>query len=342
MVLDATKNKRTDPEGEVDQLSASQAHLSNFDIDGPEVGVDGTRLKPKHIDFLNSLIAMIKGTPSQSFTIVIGGSTDTLNQSKQFDNQNLSERRAQAVQAFLQDRLPGGARVTFDTTGFGPAIQLPPNTPDDFSRAVDVALTVSGDPPPQRPRGPTPGGPVGPGTFPRTVFGCVREFEMSRSNNFKIRIADLSIVTASLGISIASIRFQIVDTDAQPGLGAEYTLSGGNNIFLERPEILRIVDNTSYRPFRTIQATRVTDFQSAVLQTGFGASLANPLGPLPKPKLSLTFKDQNGVAQSVQTDIDMNGKEGTLSRSITGSLTLDTTCRASRGGLEVDRTNKFL
>src|SRR5262249_38721585 len=146
-------------------------------------------------------------------------------------------------------------------------------------------------------------------------FGCVREFEMPRSQDFKIRIADLAIVTVT-----ASIRFHIVDTDNKPGLGAEYSLSGANVIFLERPEVLRIANATSYRSFRTSKATRVTDFQSAVLQTGFGVGLTNPFGPVPKPKIILKFKDEDGFTREVQSDIDMNNKEGTLSRSIKGSL----------------------
>jgi hypothetical protein len=332
-------NKRTDPQGEVDQKSATQAHLSNFDIDGPEVGVDGTRLKPKHIAFLNSLIQMIKGAKGQTFTIVIGGSTDTLNQTGNFNNQDLSERRAKATADFLRERLVG-APVTFDLKGFGPAIQLAPNIPDDFSRAVDVALLSSGDPKPERPRGPSPGGRAGGGTAPRPegrggfVFGCIREFEMPRSQAFKIRIASMAIVTAGV-----SATFHIVDTQRE--LGAVYSFVGVNEIVVLSIEAVNIRDKTAYRPFPTSKETRVTDFQSAVLRTGFGVSIANPTGPVPKPTITLTFKDKDGFLLQATSEIDMKGKEGAGSRIIKGSLTMDTKCRAVRGAEEVSRTNTF-
>lgn len=346
MVLDATKNKRTDPEGSLEQQSATQARLTDFDIDGAEVGVDGTRLKPKHIAFLRTLIEMIKSAPGQRFTIAIGGFADTLNTSGKFDNQELSRRRAAAVERFLRSELPRGVPVTFDLKAFGPSGALPPNTPDSFSRAVDVALTAPGDPAPQRPRGPSPGGPAGPRSFPRAqgrggfVFGCVREFEIGRSQNFKIRIIDLEIVTVSIGVKTARIFFQIVDEDLN--LGAEYHFFGADGIFLERVEATFIRKNTNFRRFRTLAPTRLTDFQSATLQTGFGASLANPLGPLPSPIVSLTFKDKDGVAGQVRSSIDMDNQEGDKSRFIKGTLTLESKCRGARGALEVNRTNDFL
>jgi outer membrane protein OmpA-like peptidoglycan-associated protein len=345
MALDATHNKKTGPAGDVDQQSSTQAHLSDFDIDGAEVGVDGARLKPKHIAFLNSLIDIIKGAPGQPFSIVIGGHTDTLNTSGGFDNKKLSDRRAAAVESFLRSRLPPGAIVTFDTEGFGPVRESLPNTPDSFARAVDVALTAPGDRKPERPRGPSPGGPAGPRSFPRAlgrggfVFGCLREFEVPRSQNFKIRITDLEITSLTIGVKRASITFQIVDTDG--GLGAEYGFSGADLVLLGPIEETFIRDRTKFVSFTTPAATRITDFQSATLKTGLAAS-QNLLGPLPKPTITLVFNDENGTPREVQSPIDMSGKEGTLSRLIKGKLSMNSTCRGSRGALQIDRTNDFL
>lgn len=343
MALDATKNKRTDPQGDVDKSSETQAHLSNFDIDGPEVGVDGTRLKPRHIAFLETLVAMIKSEPGQMFTVAIGGTTDTLNQSGHFNNVDLSERRARAVETFLRSRLPGGARVKFDLTAFGAVRELMPNTPDDFSRAVDVALLASGDPKPQRPRGPSSGGPAGPRSFPRAqgrggfVFGCVRAFEVPRSQRFKIRITDLDIDSV-LGASIASIDFQIVDEEND--LGAKYSLLGADTI----PGVVDAVvirANTNFTSFQTIRPTRVTDFLSIVLRTGLRTS--NDLTkPLPRPSVSLIFKDADGLEQLAVTDIDMNDQQGSGKREIRGRLTMESTCRDVRGAIEVSRSNDFL
>lgn len=345
MALDATHNKKTGPAGDVDQQSATQAHLSDFDIDGAEVGVDGARLKSNHIAFLNSLIDVIKGAPGQQFTITIGGHTDTLNSSGGFDNKALSDRRAAAVESFLRSRLPPGAIVTFDTEGFGPVLESLPNTPDSFARAVDVALTAPGDPKPARPRGPSPGGPAGPRSFPRAlgrggfVFGCVREFEVPRSKNFKIRITDLSINSLSISVKRASITFQIVDTDG--GLGAQYDFTGADVVILGPFEETELRNATKYVSFTTPAATRVTDFQSATFKTGL-ATLQNPLGPVPKPTITLVFNDEQGTRRDVQSVIDMGGKEGNLSRLLKGSLSMDSKCRGSRGALEIDRTNDFL
>lgn len=354
MALDQFDNKKTDPDGDVDVKSDTQGRLVDFDIDGAEVGVDGARLKPNHTAFLKTLIEKMKASPGQKFTIAIGGHTDTLNRSGKFDNAALSKRREAAVARFLKDNTPGSVGLTISFTAFGPSKPLPPNTADSFSRAVDVALLTPGDPPPERPdapspekpRGERPGGPAGPRSVPRAqgrggfVFGCLREPDIERSQAFKIRITDLQIVSLALGAKTASASLQIVDEGLN--LGAEYTFRGVELLFLERPEETFIRKSTGFRAFRTAVATRVTDFQSANLQTGFGTGLKNPLGPLPRPVISLTFKDKDGASQQVQSSIDMDGKEGTLSRFIKGTLSMNSTCRGSRGALELDRTNVFL
>lgn len=347
MPNDRSASKRTDPQGGLDRQSATQARLTDFDIDGAEVGVDGAALKPNHKLFLLEIAGVIKDSPGKRFTIAIGGFADTLNRSGHFDNKALSERRAKAVELFLRSALPPGAPVTFDLKAFGESEALPPNTPSAFGRAVDVALIVPGDPAPRRPHIPN-SFPHRGGSFPRPqgrgglLFGCAREFEIGASQNFKIRIMDLTIGSLGPGAKGAKITLQIVDRDL--GLGAEYSMIGGDLAFTESLEATFIHNHTSYKEFNTTPfPTRVTSFRRATLKTAFGnLREAKPLGPIPPPVLTLTFTDSTGASRQVDSPIDMAGKEGVRSRFIVADLSLNTTCRGGRGALEIDRTNEFL
>jgi hypothetical protein len=317
-----TANKRTSQEGFVHPVPfGTQGRLFDFDIDGAEVGVDGARLKPQHIAFLQSLLARIGNAPNQRLVIRIGGMTDTLNRTGTFNNNQLSDRRARAVQLFIQSKLPPGVNVKFDVRPFGaePASKVnAANVRDDFFRAVVVALIAPGDPEPQAPK--VPGGPVvppsggrtGPREFPRKEFSfsCVREFEMPRSQDFSVRLESVS----SIGVLLKPIMVIFLIRDNSNRLEAQYTLQGVNVGSL--PDLIIKNQPTQFRSFRTDRPTRVTEFKSAVITTKLGSP----------PSIKFTYRDENGNMLPANSEIDFGDIKNSPPRVITGLLTMDTTC----------------
>ncbi len=315
-------NKRTSETGFVHpEPFGTQGRLFDFDIDGAEIGVDGARLKPQHIAFLQSLLARIGNAPNQRLVIRIGGLTDTLNRTGAFDNLDLSNRRAKAVQQFLQTRLPPGVNVTFIVKPFGaaPASEVnAANVRDDFFRAVDVALIAPGDPEPQAPKAPdrpvippSGGRNTGPHEFPRKEFSfsCVREFEMPRSQDFSVRLESIN----SNGMIVKPIMMIFLIRDNSNKLEAQYTLQGANIGGL--PDIINRNQPTQFRPFRTTRPTRVTEFQSALITTKLGSP----------PSIELTYRDENGNTLPVKSEIDLGDIPNNV-RIIKGLFTMDTTC----------------
>jgi hypothetical protein len=317
-------SKRTSSTGFVEpEPFGTQGRLFDFDIDGSEVGVDGARLKSRHVAFLESLLTRIGTGTNQSLEIRIGGSSDTLNRTGDFDNTGLSQRRADAVVTFLRSRLPRGVNVTFTIKAFGDqeAGKVDStNVRDDFFRAVDVALIAPGDPEPQKPAVPPSGGKTSPRVVPRAEFSptCVREFEMPRSQIFSVRLENVS----SFGVLVKPLQIVFSIRDDQNRLEAKYTLSGAN--FGTVPDAALSNDPKQFRSFRTDSETRVTEFQSAVITTG-----------VKTPTIAFTYRDKDGKTRRAQSDLDLGGIPNTP-RVIVGILTMDSTCgRGVRGAEKV-------
>jgi hypothetical protein len=307
-------------EGDVDVINPGvQARLFDFDI-------EGSRLAPVHQAFLEELIATIKSRPGENLTIAISGHTDTLGVSRGFDNKKLSEQRAAAVADFLRVRLPPGANVRIDMNGFGPLKASEKNAPDvddAFFRAVDVALTKPGEPPPERPKRPhlkIPKPAIPPLEKPRPEFSltCLREAEIERSQDFEVRIQ--SGTFGGIGLQVARFIFQIKDTNRK--LQAEYAFNGVDAIVIGGDAGLIRDGSTTFKPFRTDFPTKVTEFDhSTTIITGPALVRTDKSN---KPTIKLTYLTEAGQTQSVTAEIDM-GSLNTPHRFV-GDSSLNTTC----------------
>ncbi len=316
--MSKSPSKKTSDAGDVTPKPfGTQGRLFDFDIDGQEQGVDGARLKFSHLAFLESLAKRIGASSDQRLVIRIGGSSDTLNRSGSFDNEQLAARRSDAVQKFLQARVPAGANVAFVVKPFKQPENGPKNVRDDFERAVDVALLAPGDPEPEAPSVPggkvvpPSGGRTGPREFPKPEFSftCTREFEMARSRKFAVRIES----AISIGVLIKPLRLIFLIRDTSNNLEAQYSLNGVNVGSI--PDLINKDFKSQFRNFETDNPTRVTEFTSASITTL----------PFSQPTISLTYRDENGQRRSAKSDLDLAGSFNTP-RVIVGVVTMDSTC----------------
>ncbi|MEO7361105.1 MAG: hypothetical protein ABI120_12310 [Gemmatimonadaceae bacterium] len=194
---------------------------------------------------------------------------------------------------------------------------------NDFFRAVDVALIATDDPEPEAPSVPKKQVPNDPrrnkgGEVPKPEFAltCVREFEMSRSQTFSIRIDQSAFFVGGARIILA-IR------DDENRLEATYTLTGASFTIV-------VLDSggsgppTSLRSFRTDFPTRVTEFKTAAITTGLSG----------KTTITLTYPSEDGNTRTVVSDLDI-GTLAKVPRTIRGFLSLDSTCGSARGAKKI-------
>ena len=105
-----------------------------------EFDVDASRIRPESYTILNELAKALKSDALKGRRVVIAGHCDS-NASLEY-NQKLSERRADAVKAYLVER-GGVAAQTMRTEGFGKTRPLVPNTSKankQRNRRVEVRL----------------------------------------------------------------------------------------------------------------------------------------------------------------------------------------------------------
>jgi len=306
--------------GDLDVITPGiQARLFDFDI-------EGSRLAPVHLAFLEELIATIKGRPGEELIIAISGHTDTLGVSRGFDNQKLSQQRAAAVADFLRIRLPPGANVRIDLNGFGPLKASEKNAvdvDDAFFRAVDVALTKPGDPPPERPKRPhlkVPKPAIPPLVKPKPEFSltCMREAEIERSQDFEVRIQTGTF--GGVGLQLGRFVFLIRDTNRK--LQAEYSLNAVDLVVLGSDAGLISEGSTKFKSFRTNFPTKVTEFDhSTTIVTGPALIRTDSSN---KPAIKLNYLTEASQTQSVTCEIDM-GSVNTPHRFV-GDASLNSRC----------------
>ena len=174
--------------GRSQKLPDGSTLLFNFDIDSSE-------LKTEHRAFLERTILTAANNSPAGLRVVIGGSADRLGDAQY--NVALSNRRIDAVAAFLKQRKPG-YRWTF--VGFGQGVGEATaeragdrdNTRDDLFRSVIVEVLAPGRPVPPKPNIPK-NFPKKPNVFPRPLprpnpTTCVTEKECPLSQDFSIQL----------------------------------------------------------------------------------------------------------------------------------------------------------
>jgi hypothetical protein len=328
-MVTAAKDRLTGP-GKKEKLPDGSTLLFNFDIDSSD-------LKKEHRDFLENTIVKAANNSPNGLRVVVGGSADRLGDAGH--NVALSNRRIDAVIAFLKRRKPG-YRWTF--VGFGQGVGETTaeragdrdNTRDDLFRSVIVEVLAPGQPVPPKPSIPK-SFPKKPNVFPRALpvpkpTTCLTEQECPISQNFTIQL--LVAVTGGEIIEGAFLTFLMKDLLNK--VEALYSLTGGGLGTPGLPANVSLIGSPAQ--FRPSKATKVTNFGPV----GGISSLTVPVGPGGSVPITIfsvmnfTFHDSGSIIPAGNVFIDAldTGPVSIPGAGIHGGrFKLESICRGERG-----------
>jgi hypothetical protein len=335
-MVTAAKDRITGP-GKIQKLPDGSTLLFNFDI-------DSSVLKPEHRAFLEQNIVSAANANPGGVRVVIGGSADRLGDSGH--NVALSNRRIEAVSAFLKQRKPGYPWVF---VGFGQGAGESSaeragdkdDTRDDLFRSVIIEVLTPGRPIPPKPRIPN-AFPKKPNVFPRQLprpnpSTCLIDSECPLSRDFSIML----IVGGTGGEILEAGFLTFMIQDPLNRLSCLYTLSA---IGLATPGLpITPLGAGSPSIFHISKPTKVTRFGpiGGITSATVGPPGSPPVGPQNKTLfsvLSFTFKDPDSSIPAGKVIIN-NFDTGPISIQgggiHAGRFKAESVCR---GGLGADRT----
>jgi hypothetical protein len=329
-MVTAAKDRLTGP-GQIEKLPDGSTLLFNYDI-------DSTAIKPEHAKFLDqNIVAAAKQNPN-GLRVVIGGTADRLGDAGH--NVVLSNRRIEAVVAFLKRRMPN---YPWDFQGFGAGVGESTaeragekdDTRSDIFRSVIIEILKPGQPIPPAPSIPR-SFPKKPGSFPKPIPRrppsrvCVTERDCPFGEFFTIQL----LVGLSGGEIVEAGVFGFLIVDTLNKLEAVYTLTSGGLGTPGLPVNVSLVGKPSQ--FRTRKAVKVTNFgpvgaiTSATVPVGPGGSVPITLFSI----LNFNFHNSGSLVAAGSvfiSDFDTGPVSIPGAGIQLGRLKLETVCRGGPG-----------
>lgn len=307
--------RRTGP-GKQQQLPDGATLLFNFDI-------DSAVLKQEHTAFLSRNLLTAAAANPEGLRVVIGGTTDRLGDAGH--NVALSNRRIQAVTAFLKGRMP---RYPWEFVGFGQGVGEDTakkagdddDTANEVFRAVIIEVLKPGQPIPPKPRIPRPA-PRKETPFPKPdrPVACVSDANCPVSQSFEVKL----VVGGTVGEGVEFGIFNFLIRDTRSGFTASYELRAVGVGIGVLP--VGVSAGGDFKPLQTTLPVRVTRFGpfGGLTAIGVKASIAS-LNVMFRPDGLLIPREAFARIDTGPVTIPAAG----LQR---GTMTLQTRCGSSPG-----------